>query len=157
MVYDFGVLGTPYNTLLRFPPPVIVSSRSVEVTDSRICTGGISRGPSAARSLPFVDVDGCRLRGRELACTALSRIKQVVRLSHNFIVHFSPTVGHGAMQNEQESHGKRYKQQHADQDNSLHTTLFGVAQHPRKAKEAHNAKSRLPSEVVCKPPLGDNI
>lgn len=33
----------------------------------------------------------------------------MVRLSHNFIVHFSPAAGHGAGRNQQVSPGKRDK------------------------------------------------
>lgn len=95
--------------LLHFLPPASVSSQSAasawarsmpgEVRDSRIWTGGSSRGLSpAARPLLLVDADRCAFRSSGPACTALSSIKQVVRLSHNFIVHFSPTEGHGAME-----------------------------------------------------------
>lgn len=85
--------------LLLAAPPASVSGGPVP-GEAEACTrpwtGGCSRGlASAARPLLLA---ACRrLRSEEVACTALSRIKQVVRLSHNFIVHFSPTAGHGAM------------------------------------------------------------
>lgn len=85
--------------LLLAAPPASVSGRPMP-GEAEACTrpwtGGCSRGlASAARPLLLA---ACRrLRSDEVACTALSRIKQVVRLSHNFIVHFSPTAGHGAM------------------------------------------------------------
>lgn len=71
---------------------------AVEPSDTLIWTGRKSRRRSVARAL--LDVD-CRFRSRGLACTALSRIKQVVRLSHNFIVHFSPTEEHDVMRKQQ--------------------------------------------------------
>lgn len=115
-----GTLGIPYKIrLLHVSPPASVPSQSSvsawarpmpgEVTDRRIWTGGSSRGLSAARPLLSADWGCCRLRSSEPACTALSSIKQVVRLSHNFIVHFSPAAGHGAGRNQQVSPGKRDK------------------------------------------------
>lgn len=116
--------------LLHFFPPASVSSQPAasasassmpgEVTDRRIGTGGSSRGLSpAARPLLLVDADRCAFRSSGPACTALSSIKQVVRLSHNFIVHFSPTEGHGAMQkiteNQQVSSGND-GQRHVGED-----------------------------------------
>lgn len=80
-----------------------------EVPDRRPWTGGVSSGLSAAR--PLLCAVCRRLRSKELACTALSRIKQVVRLSHNFIVHFGPTAGHGATQRQHAPPGKRAKNQ----------------------------------------------
>ena len=115
-----GTLGIPYkHRLLHVSPPASVPSQSSvsawarpmpgEVTDRRIWTGGSSRGLSAARPLLSADWGCCRLRSSEPACTAPSSIKQVVRLSHNFIVHFSPAAGHGAGRNQQVSPGKRDK------------------------------------------------
>lgn len=96
-----------------------------EVTDRRIWTGGSSRGLSAARPCRLVDVDCSGPRSRGLACTALSSIKQVVRLSHNFIVHFSPTEGHGATQNQQVSSGKR-DQEHTEDVQQLERKRCGA-------------------------------
>lgn len=67
-----------------------------EEADTRPSTGGCSIGLTAARP-PLLAACGW-LRSEETTCMALSKIQQVVRLSHNFIVHFSPTAGHGARQ-----------------------------------------------------------
>ena len=99
--------------LLLFSPSASVLSQSAvpasarlipgEARDRRPWIGGSSRGLSAARPL---EEDCGRLRSSRLACTALSSIKQVVRLSHNFIVQLSLTGGHGARKNQQVSSGK---------------------------------------------------
>lgn len=109
-----------HHRLLHVSPPASVSSQSAvsslarlmpwEVRDRRIWIGGSSRGLSAARTLLLVVVVCWRLRNSGLAYTALSSIKQVVTLSHNFIVHISPTEGHGAMENQLVSSDKRNKE-----------------------------------------------
>lgn len=117
-----GVFGTfeTRHRLLHVSPPASVSSQSAvsavarlmpwEETERRIWTGGSSRGLSAARTPLLVEVLCWRLRSSGLAYTALSSIKQVVTLSHNFIVHISRTEGHGAMQNQLVSSDKRNKE-----------------------------------------------
>lgn len=89
---------------LPFPPPGSFSPppRPIPEWARRVCAGGSSSGLSASLRLLFAQC----WRERP-ARTALSRIKQVVRLSHNFIVHLSPTEEHGASRNQQVSPGQR--------------------------------------------------
>lgn len=90
---------------LRAPSFSPQSVRLIPERTRRVCDCGSSGGLSA--SLLLLIAGCCR---ETLARTALSRIKQVVRLSHNFIVHFSPTAEHGASRNQQVSPGKRGEQ-----------------------------------------------
>lgn len=70
-----------------------------------MCAGGSSSGLSPSLLLLFAEC-----WRQTLARTALSRMTQVIRLSHNFIVYFSPTAEHGASRNQQVSPGKRGEQ-----------------------------------------------
>lgn len=93
---------------LPFPPPGSFSPRSWPILERarRICASGSSCGLSASLLRLFAECWQATLAGN----TALSRIKQVVRLSHNFIVHLRPTAEHGASRNQQVSPGKRGEQ-----------------------------------------------
>lgn len=100
-----GLSQNPLPFPLRAPSFSPQSVRLIPERTRRVCDCGSSGGLSA--SLLLLIAGCCR---ETLARTALSRIKQVVRLSHNFIVHFSPTAEHGASRNQQVSPGKRGEQ-----------------------------------------------
>lgn len=95
-------------TPLPFPLPASFSPQSTRLIperNRRVWACGSSSWLSASL---LVLISGCC---REtLARTALSRIKQVVRLSHNFMVHLSPAAEHGASRNQQVSPGRRGEQ-----------------------------------------------
>lgn len=95
----------PLDALSQKPSPVPLRAPSLSPRSARLIPERSSRGLSA--SLLLLIAGCCR---ETLARTALSRIKQVVRLSHNFIVHCSPTAEHGASRNQQVSPGKRGEQ-----------------------------------------------
>lgn len=106
---------------LRAPSFSPQSVRLIPERTRRVCDCGSSGGLSA--SLLLLIARCCR---ETLARTALSRIKQVVRLSHNFIVHFSPTAEHGASRNQQVSPGKRGEQHRGRATPDHHPNQNGV-------------------------------
>lgn len=125
-----------------FPLPVSSSPQSARLIPERtrpVSAGGSSSGLSASLLLLFAD--GCR---ETPARTALSRIKQVVRLSHNFIVHLSPTAEHGATRNQQVSPGKRGEQHRGCRRATLRARLLTI-----RTEAAHNRN--LPSGFVFTP------
>lgn len=126
---------------LPFPPPDSFSPQPWPIPERarRICACGSSSGLSTSLLLLFTEC--CR---ESLARTALSRIKQVVRLSHNFIVYLRPTAEHGASRNQQVSPGKRGERHRGCRRATLGLQLLTI-----RTETAQN--KNLPSGLVLKP------